>query len=170
MRPRRQWRGLSRVEFPGPFVLLLCSFTDDFDEGALFAKAVEFAIENLLPWAEVEFAPGDGDDDFAAHEGAFEVSVGIVLGAIVVVLAVGFFGSELFQPAFEIAVEAGFVVIDEDARGDVHGVDEAQPIANATFAHGAGDIRRDIEQLAALGDIEPEFFAVRFHGMGKTAG
>src|SRR5687768_11149232 len=39
---------------------------DDFHQSAFSAAAVEFAIEDLFPRAEIEFAFGDGDDDFAA--------------------------------------------------------------------------------------------------------
>jgi hypothetical protein len=33
----------------------------------------------LFPGAEIEFAFGDGDDDFAAHDLALQMSVGVVL-------------------------------------------------------------------------------------------
>lgn len=93
---------------------------DDFYEDSFAAAAVEFAVEDLFPRAEIEFAAGDGDDDLAAHDGAFEVGVGVVLaGAIVVVGVVRFLGRELFKPALVVAVEAGLVVVDEDGRGYV---------------------------------------------------
>ena len=40
----------------------------DFYKHSLASAAVEFAVEDLLPRAEVEFACGDGDDYFPAHE------------------------------------------------------------------------------------------------------
>jgi hypothetical protein len=40
---------------------------DDFHQRALSAATVEFAVENLCPWAEIKFAFGDCDD-FAAHD------------------------------------------------------------------------------------------------------
>jgi hypothetical protein len=67
---------------------------DDFHEHALAAVAVEFAVENLFPRAEVQFALRDGHDDFAAHDLAFQVRVGVVLaGAVVMVFLVGACGA-----------------------------------------------------------------------------
>src|SRR3974390_1537079 len=54
------------------------SFADDFHQHALLAPAVELAVEDLFPRAEVEFAGGDGDDDFPAHDLALPVGVGVV--------------------------------------------------------------------------------------------
>ena len=60
------------------------------DEDSLAPSAVEFAVENLFPRPEVQFAFGDRDDDFAAHDLALEVGVGVVFtGAIVPVGAGG---------------------------------------------------------------------------------
>ena len=60
---------------------------DDLHQHALRPAAVEFAVENLLPRAEVELAVGDGDHDFAAHDLPLQVGVGVVLaGAVVAVV------------------------------------------------------------------------------------
>ena len=59
---------------------------DDFYEDALFAFAVEFAIEDLLPGTEIELAAGDGNDHLPAHDAALEVRVGVVLEAVVPIL------------------------------------------------------------------------------------
>lgn len=59
-------------------------FADYFDEHAFPAAAVEFAVENLFPGTEIEFAFGDGDNDFAAHDLAFEMRVGVVFAGPVV--------------------------------------------------------------------------------------
>jgi hypothetical protein len=91
------------------------SLPNDLHQRPLPPQAVEFAVENLLPRAEVEFAGGDGHDDLAAHDGALQVGVGIILaGAVVRVGGVRLFWRELFQPALVVAVEPGFVVVDED--------------------------------------------------------
>ncbi len=42
------------------------------------AIAVEFAVEDLLPRAEIEFAFGDRDDDVAAHDLTLEMRIGVV--------------------------------------------------------------------------------------------
>src|SRR6185437_13125974 len=93
-------------------------FADDFDEDAFAAAAVEFAVEDLFPGAEVEFAFGDGDNNFAAHELAFHVGVGIVLaGAVVLILRSGFVRREFFEPDIVVMQETVFGVVDVDAGG-----------------------------------------------------
>src|SRR5882724_11615122 len=67
------------------------SFSKDFRQDALSASPVEFAVENLFPGSEVEFAFGDGDDDFAAHDLALEMRVGVVFAGPVV----GILGDEI---------------------------------------------------------------------------
>ena len=62
---------------------------NDFYENTLFAFAIEFAVKDLFPGAEVELAFGDGDDHFAAHDLALVVSVGVVFASAVVVVAFG---------------------------------------------------------------------------------
>ena len=131
---------------------------------ALAAFAVELAVEDLFPWAEVEPAGGDGDDDLAAHDGALEVRVGVVLAAVVPVLIVGLLRREFFQPDLEVVMQAGFVVVDEDGGSDVHGVDQAEAFPHAAFAQRGVDLRGDVHELPALGQFEPEFFAEGFHG------
>ena len=91
-------------------------FADDLDQHPLAAAAVELAVENLLPRAEVEFAFRDRDDDFPAHDLALHVGVGVVLaGAVVVVAANGLVRRELFEPGVVVVVQAALVVVDENA-------------------------------------------------------
>lgn len=52
------------------------------DQHPLPALAIKFAIENLLPGAQVQLAFGDRHDDFPAHDGALEVGVGVVFTGI----------------------------------------------------------------------------------------
>ena len=63
------------------------SLPNNFHQHALAAVAVEFTVENLFPRAEIQFPFRDGHHDFAAHDLAFHVRVGIVFtGAVVLVL------------------------------------------------------------------------------------
>ena len=138
--------------------------SDDFDEDAFSAAAVEFGVIDLFPWAEVELAVGDGDDDFAAHDLALEVSVGVVFaGAVVLVLTGGGMGRELFEPCVVVFDEAGLGVVDVDAGCDVHGVDEAKAVLHAGVFYEMFDLRCDVDVIAAIGGVEPEFLAQVFH-------
>jgi hypothetical protein len=78
--------------------------------------AVELAVENLLPGAEVEFPLRDGDDDLPTHDLPLQVGVGVILaGAVVVVVGgVGVEGCELLQPHAEVMVQAALVVVDKN--------------------------------------------------------
>src|SRR4051794_18331780 len=96
---------------PGPAIL----FADYFDEHALAAAAIEFAVENLLPRSQIKFGFGDGNDDLTAHNLPFEVGVGVIFaGAVVVVLRGWFMGSQLFQPNVVIMKQAILSVVDID--------------------------------------------------------
>ena len=83
-------------------------FPDHLDQHPLRPVAVELAVEDLLPRAEVELALGDRDDDLAAHDLPLQVGVGVVLaGAVVVVVVrVGVERGELLQPDAEVVVQA----------------------------------------------------------------
>src|SRR5262245_41452232 len=64
--------------------ILTMLFPDHFDEHSFAATAVELAVEDLLPGAEVELAAGDRHHDLAAEELPLEVGVGVVLARVVV--------------------------------------------------------------------------------------
>ena len=65
---------------------------------------------------------GFPDHHLTSQNGPLQVGIGIVLETIVPVLAVGFFGSQFFQPYLEVVVQAGFIVIDKNGCTDVHGI------------------------------------------------
>ena len=128
------------------------------------AVAVELAVEDLFPRPKIELAISDGDDDFAAHDLAFHVGVGVVFaGAVVLVLGSRGMRGEMFEPLFVVFVQAGFVVVDEDGCGDVHGVGEKQTFLDAGFADGFFTVGSDVDEAHAGGDVEGEVFGVGFH-------
>ena len=139
-------------------------FADDFDQDAFAAFAVEFAVEDLFPGAEIEFAGGDGANNLTAHDGAFEMGVGVVFaGVIVVILGIRLFGGEFFEPAFPVFEETGLIVVDENGGGDVHGVDEDEAIFDAGGLDGFLDVAGDVDEAAAVGEVEPEFLTMGLH-------
>ena len=144
------------------------SLADDFHEHALSPPAIELAVENLLPRAEVEFALGDRHDDLASHDLPLEVSIGVVLtGPIVLVLGNRFMWGEFFQPDVVVVQKPVFRVVDEHRRADVHGIDQTKPFPNSTLAdellHRAGDI----DETAALRNFKPEMFGEAFQYTGN---
>ena len=77
---------------------------DDFYEKSFLALAVEFVVENMLPGSEMEGSVGDCDHDLTAHYLPLHVSVGVVFVSVVPILAVRFFGRELFEPDLVIVM------------------------------------------------------------------
>jgi hypothetical protein len=67
---------------------------------------------------------------------------------------------ELFEPFFEVGVKSGFIVIDENASGNVHGVDQGKTLANAAFGDTGLDLWRDMKEFAPVFGFEPEFFPI----------
>jgi hypothetical protein len=59
------------------------------DQHAFAPTAVEFAVENLFPRPEIQFAFGDCDDDFTAHDLTFQVSVSVVFAGSIVPIGGG---------------------------------------------------------------------------------
>jgi hypothetical protein len=72
-------------------------------------------------------------------------------------------GGELFQPDIIVMVQAGFIVVDENRGGDVHGVDECEAILDAALVDSSLHVAGDVDEGASGGHFEPEFFAVAFH-------
>lgn len=130
-------------------------FSNDFYKNPLPAEAVKFPVKDLLPRAEVEGALGDRHNNLPAHNRTLEVGVGIVLAAIVGVLGVREFGGKAFQPLLKVPVETGFVVVDKDACGDVHGVYQAEAFANSARSQALVNLRGDVHKPPAGRDLEP---------------
>src|SRR5690606_22244716 len=75
------------------------SFADELDQGALRAPAVELAVEDPLPRAEIQPAAGDGDHHLPTHDLTLEVGVGVVFpGVVVAVSGRRFVRRERFEP------------------------------------------------------------------------
>ena len=118
----------------------------------------------MFPRSKVQLALGDGGHHLAAHDRALEVRVRIVFIAVVPVAGIGLFGRQALEPFLKIRVQAALVVVDEYAGGDVHGVHQAQPLADAALLDGRLHVPRDVHQPAARRQVEKQFFAIGFHG------
>ena len=63
---------------------------DDLYQHALFAPAIELAVEDLLPRSKVEISVSDGNNHLPAHDLAFQMGIAVVLtGSIVTVKGCG---------------------------------------------------------------------------------
>jgi hypothetical protein len=91
------------------------------------------------------------------------VGVGIILTDIVPVTGHRFVGSYFFQPDIIIMMQAGFIVIDENRRGYMHGVAQNQALFDAALPQTFFNFRGYVDKGAPGGDLKPQFFAVAFH-------
>lgn len=127
-----------------PQLVVLCS--NNLHENSLASTTVEFVIEDVFPRPKVQHSFGDCDDDFSAHDLAFVVGICIVFARSIVQVtspsrvSSGVEWHQLFQPTIVVLVETAFIVVDEDRRRDVHGVDEAKPFLNTTFCDQVFDV------------------------------
>src|SRR5574341_1167682 len=96
------------------------SFAYDFNEHPLPAAPVELAVEDLLPGTEVQPSVGDGHHHFASHQLPLDVGVAIVLAGLIVLVRAALRGQP-FEERIVVLQQALLVVVDVDARGDVHG-------------------------------------------------
>src|SRR5262245_1479137 len=62
-------------------------------------------------------------------------------------------------------MEAGFVVVDEHRRGDVHGVDKYKSFFYTALAKAILQLRGDVDEGYPCRRVEPDFFAIAFHGL-----
>ena len=116
---------------------------EDLDDHPLRPAAVELAVEDLLPRAQVEPALGHRHDHLVVDEQVLEVGVAVVLAAAVVAVVAGIGQQlaghvvgrllparrrDLVEPLHHVLVQAGLVVVDPDRGGDVHRGDERQAL------------------------------------------
>ena len=139
-------------------------FPDDFDQHPFPSSPVEFTVEYLFPGAEVEFALGDGNNNLAPHDLAFQMRIGIVLTrAVVVVLRGWFMRGELFQPHIVVMQQTILRIIYEDRRGYMHGIHQTDALFDSAFLHQSLDGTGNVNEPPAIRDFKPKIFRERFH-------
>jgi hypothetical protein len=62
-------------------------FPNNLHQHSLRPPSVEFAVEDLLPRAEIELTARNGDYHFAAHDLPFQMRIGVVFARAVVMIA-----------------------------------------------------------------------------------
>jgi hypothetical protein len=120
--------------------LLFHLLTDDFDDDTFGALPIKFAVEEALPGPKVDPAIGDGQDNLVMQQEVFEVGIAVILTCLVMAIA-GMYGCELLCPFHDVAVEAGFLILDDNRCGEVHGGYECQTFLDAAFTNDAWGAR-----------------------------
>ena len=136
------------------------SLSDYLDQYSLLSSAVEFAVENLFPRPEIQFAFGDRNDNFAAHDLTLQVCVGVVFAGPVVSIGVRrCVRRQFFQPQLIIVMKARFVVVDEHRSSDVHRVDQTKAFHYAASVNDFLDLGCDIDEPASIQHFKPKMFS-----------
>src|SRR3989338_850877 len=137
-------------------------FPQDLDDDPLLALAVALRVKHLLPGPQVERALGDREHRLVVDEGAFQVGVPVVFAGCVM-LVVLTKRCEPFQQLPEILPQSLFVIIDPDARRDVHGRDEAEAFLHSACLHELLNRVGDVDEIASRLCVKPEIFRERLH-------
>src|SRR5713101_290743 len=144
-------------------------FSHHFNDDSLVALAVEFGVENLLPWSEVEFSVGDRDDDLVVNDQRFEMSVSVVFAGLVMLVVLPE-GSERFQPLVDVFDESALVVVDVNSGGNVHGGDQDHAVFNSRLLERALNLRGQVD-IGTLGfRVQGQVLGVEFHASTFTTG
>jgi hypothetical protein len=147
----------------------ICLFSHDFNDDSFVALAVEFGVENLLPWAEVEFPVGDWNDDFVVNDQRFQVRVSVVFAGLVMLVVLPE-RRERFQPLVDVFDEPALVVIDVNSGRDVHGGDQDHSVSDSRLFKGALDLRRQVDVGAFCFRVQGHVLGVEFHASTFTTG
>jgi hypothetical protein len=91
------------------------------------------------------------------------ISIVLSRAIVMITLRAGVKWGQLFQPAGIILVQAQLVVIDENARCDVHRVHEGQTFADSAFFEGGVDLRGNVEESHTGRDIDFDHLAKGLH-------
>lgn len=138
--------------------------TYDLNQQPLLPLTIKLVIENVLPRAKVKLAIGNCDHHFASHDLALHVRVCIVFaGTVVLVLAMGLFRCQFFQPNLVVMVQAGFIVVDEDASRYMHRRTEREAVLNAALLHQSLDFSLDGHDSPSCGYLHPYLFGQVLH-------
>jgi hypothetical protein len=133
-----------------------------FDDDTLGTLPIKLAVEDTLPGTSIEFAIGNGNDDLVVEQEVFEMGITIIFARLVMVI-VWIFGRQFLHPLHDIAVEAGFLVVDDDRGSDVHGGDKGETIPDATLADDALYVIGDRNDFFAFFGVKGQVDGVGFH-------
>ncbi len=72
----------------------------------LLPLPIQLVVEDLLPRAKVQLAICNGTYNLSSHDGSLQVSIGIILIAFVLVLAVGLLWCQFLKPEHIVLMQA----------------------------------------------------------------
>ncbi len=81
--------------------------------------------------------------------------------ACLVIAIMGIYGCELLCPFHDVAVEAGFLVLDDDRCSEMHGGYQGKTFLDVAFTNDAFDIAGDGDDVFARFGVEGEIGGMR---------
>jgi len=88
------------------------------------------------------------------------VSIAVVLACLVMVIG-GIYGFELLCPFHNVAVEARFLVLNDNRRCEVHGRYQGKPFLDSAFTNDVFDAVGDGDDVFARFGVESEIGGMR---------
>src|SRR5215212_7959758 len=135
------------------------------DHEALGAPAIELAVEDRLPWTEVETPLRDGKDHLVVDQEVLEMRIAVVLAASVVAVVAGVRKQRasdlvgrllpagrrhLVEPLEGVLLKPWLVVVDPDRGGDVHRGYQDHSLRDSGGVNRALHVLGDPDELAPL--------------------
>ena len=133
---------------------------NNLDQDTLLSLPVELAIEYLFPRAEIQFAIGDGNDNFAPHDLPFDMRVGVRLARKIMSVSLWIMGDMLFEPLHKVMMQPAFIVINENTRRNMHRVNQTDSFLYSTLLQRLLDLRCNVNEFYSLARVEPELFFI----------
>jgi hypothetical protein len=78
------------------------------------------------------------------------MGISIVLKTIVPITGMRLLRCQTLKPNLKIMMEASLVVVDKNARCNVHGVTQKQALLDTAFSKAGLDLGRDVDKLSAV--------------------
>ena len=144
---------------------ILSLLPDNLDQHSFLPSPIELAVKDLLPRPKIQFTVRDRDNDLASHHLPLDMRVRIVLARIVVPILVDrFVRNEPLEKIVVVLQESPLIVIDINARADVHWVDEAKSFLDAALLQCRLHLGCDVDVCPPRLRLKREFFAIGLHG------
>ena len=91
------------------------------------------------------------------------MSIAVVLASPVMPVAFQVIRRDLFKEIVEILDQTRLIIIDVNARGDVHRIDQAKTFLDPAFAEGRFNLRSNIDIVPFLLSLKKKVFGIGFH-------
>src|ERR1043166_9557841 len=90
--------------------------------------------------------------------------IGVIFSCVVMaVLFNGLMWRKFLQPYAVVMMKPRLIIVDENRRGDMHGIHKHKPFFYPAVAQTIVHLRRNVDECDSRRCIEPEFLTIGFH-------